>query len=737
MKRPACVVGCCLIIFLGLILLLRMPEPFSDESISGRTLFLHGTIDDKYQKKSSTYLVIRNAGSVSGEGTREKHKIIVKLKEARPSLAMLPPVGSPVTVKGKGMLFARARNPGNFDLAEYEMIRGIDYELYDAEITDLTELPDAVRIDEILCILRERLSDTVDMIYGKDEAGIIKAMLLGDRADLSDEIKDSFRRSGMSHILCISALHITLLGMSLLKLLRRTGLNKAACYVISFAFICMYGRFTGSGISTVRAVITFGLMMAADIAGRTPDLLSSMSVAATAVLLMRPLYIKDAGFILSFTAVSGIGLLGPPLKRLMPFRHKLPDTLGAAVAVTLFMLPVTLYFFFQVPLFSVLINLAVIPLLGILLGCALISVLLGCLWSSMGMAAAIPAKLILRAYDLLTVINDRIPMSLLTPGRPGILQIILYYAVIAVIIYITGKKEKTDCRVRLLCLFLYLGAVFMLTVHIRPELSLTMIDVGQGDCHLIEMQDGKTMMIDCGSSDTDNAAKYRVIPYVLSRGFDRIDYAVLTHPDEDHINGYLEMLETEGESSLKTGCFILPDIPEPDENYERLVDMAEKKNIRVFKIKSGDSFDIGRVSFRCLNPEKGRRFTDMNEASVCLVLSIKESGFKALYTGDIEGEAESRMISELSCGRYTLLKCAHHGSKNSTPDRLLEKIKPACAFISAGVDNKYGHPHEELIERLDRAGTRIYATNKEGAVRMDVNGKRVSITGFLNEGGIR
>lgn len=655
MKRPACVVGCCLIIFLGLILFLRKPEPFSDDSISGRTLFLHGTIDDKYQKRSSTYLVIKNAGTVSGGEIRKKTKIIVRLKESRPSLAMLPSVGSPVTVKGRGMLFSRARNPGNFDLAEYEMIRGIDFEIYDADIIDFDERRGAGCLDELLCIIRERLSAAIDLIYGKDEACIIKAMLLGDRTDLSDEIKDSFRRSGMSHILCISALHITLLGMGFLKIIRRTGLDKALCYIISFVFIYMYGRLTGSGISTVRAIITFGLMMAADIAGRTPDLLSSMSVAAIVTLLMEPLYLKDAGFILSFTAVSGIGLLGPPVKKLMPFKQKLSDTLGTAFSVTLFMLPVTLYFFFQVPLYSVLINLAVIPLLGILLVSALVSVLAGCLSLTLGMAAAVPAGLILKAYDLLTVVNDSIPLSVLTPGRPGAGQMILYYAVIAAVIFITGRAEKIDAGIRLLCFLMFSGAVLLLTVHIRPELSLTMVDVGQGDCHLIEMQDGKTVMIDCGSSDTENAAKYRVIPYVLSRGCDRIDYAVLTHPDDDHINGYLEMLEMGGESALKTGCFILPDIPETNDNYEKLADMAEKQGIKVLKIKAGDSFDIGRVSFRCLNPERGSVFSDMNEASVCLSIGIKGSGFKALYTGDIEGDAESRMISALSHDRYTLL----------------------------------------------------------------------------------
>ncbi len=736
MKRPACVVGCCLIFFLGLLFYLKMPEPFSDDSISGRSISLSGTIDDKYQKKSSTYLVIKNAGPISGEDSNKKHKIIVKLKEPRESLAMLPPVGSVVAVTGKGLLFSRARNPGNFDLARYQMIRGIDFEIYDAVIIKDCEKRGMRGVEEELCILRERLSSSVDDIYGKDEAGVIKAMLLGDRADLSEEISDGFRRAGMSHVLCISSLHITLLGMALLKALRKTGLWKPICYGICFALISMYGALTGSGVSVIRALITFSLMMAADLAGRTPDLLSSVSVAAVMIVLAKPLYILDAGFILSFSAVSGIGILGPPLKRLLPFDQKKAGTLGAAFAVTLFMLPVTLYFFYQVPVFSILINLAVIPLLGILLVSALISMLSGCFSITFGMISAVPARLILEIYATLSGINDSLPFSLLTPGRPDIMQILIYYAVITVFIFIVEKSEKIDHRLRIKAVFMFLSASAVLTFHIRPALALTMLDVGQGDCHFIEIRGGKTMMIDCGSSDIKDTAKYRVIPYVLSRGYDRIDYAVLTHPDDDHINGYLEMLEMGNKSALKTGCFILPDIHFDNENYERLVKCAGEQKIKVLKIKAGDSFTIGKVSFKCLNPEEGAEFSDTNEASVCLSVSLKDSSFKALYTGDIEGEKEKEMISRLSkekFTKYTLLKCAHHGSKNSTPKELLDLTEPSFAFISAGVDNRYGHPHKELMERLRKAGAGIHITKEEGAVRMDVKEKTVRITHFLKQ----
>lgn len=733
MKRPACVVGLCLIFFLGLLFYLKMPEPFSDDSISGRSISLNGTVDDKYSKNTGSYLVIKNAILISGKDSERKHKVIVKLKEQRESLALLPPIGSRVIVEGKGMLFSRARNPGNFDLAQYEMIRGIDFEIYDSDIISLSKPERAFQADEALCILRERLSRSIDGIYDEKDAGIIKAMLLGDRTGLTDEIRDAYRRSGMSHILCISALHITLLGMGLLKLLGRLKIKKAASYAVCFVFILLYGRFTGSGVSTVRALITFSLMMTAELVGRTPDLLSSMSLAGIVIILIRPLYILDTGFILSFSAVSGIGILGPVTEKLLPHVKGISGALGTSLSVTLFMLPETLYFFFQIPLFSIPINLIVIPLLGVLLISVLISVTAGCISITLGLITGLPAKLILSLFALITTLNDRLPLSLLTPGRPEMWQISIYYLVLITIAFITGRAgRKSLGKLRLICPAAVAAAILLLTMHIRAPLSLTMADVGQGDCHFMESA-GKTVMIDCGSSDVDMVAKYRVIPYVLSRGYDCIDCAILTHPDMDHINGYLEMLEMGDDCSLDIGCFIVPDITGESEELERLEALAKDREIKVMKIKTGDTFCVGRLCFSCMNPEKGVSYSDMNEISVCLLAELKDSGFTALYTGDVEGAGEKAMMDHLYPfrGRCALLKCAHHGSRESTPSELLEMIKPAYAFVSAGKDNRYGHPHEELIRRLKNAGCRIHITKEEGAVRMDTDGCDIKITHFI------
>ena len=188
------------------------------------------------------------------------------------------------------------------------------------------------------------------------------------------------------------------------------------------------------------------------------------------------------------------------------------------------------------------------------------------------------------------------------------------------------------------------------------------------------------------------------------------------------------MDEKEG---IRIRSLILPDIGEYDENGRKLMETAVRKGVRVLKIHAGECMDVGGVELRCLNPAAGHAYADANETSVCL--DIRYGGFRALYTGDVEGAGEKEMMERLAEGRCTLLKCAHHGSRNSTPAGFLKMIRPACTFISAGEDNRYGHPHKELMERLQDAGSRVYVTKELGAVRMSTDGKRIKTDHYVRE----
>lgn len=746
MRRPACVIGMCLMVLIRLLLYMRPPDTSEYLWIDGKRTEAFGTVDDKYIKNNAAYLIIRHPIIKSFNIRISDKNIKVKLKNEYIELSELPAIGSEAAVEGKAMSFMTARNPGNFDQARYELIHGNAFEIYDASFISSVSGTERCKyrlsalscFREWLCLIRDRLTKTADSIYSEEESQIIKAMALGDKTGLSSDLTELYRQAGMSHVLCISGLHISLLGMGLIRILSRLGLKKKYANITAVLFAVVYGMLTGMSISAARAILMFVLCAVSGYFRRTPDLISSLSLAGAAVMVVRPLYVLDTGFTLSFAAVAGIGILSESMEMILPAggrMSRLTEPLRASLSVTVFMLPLNLYYFYSLAVFAIPINLIVIPLLGILLSSALLSVTSAVFLRPVGMLASIPARLILSLYAKLTELNAGIGFSEITVGRPTVLQIVVFYAGIILLTWFTARYRAGSGRAGLKQSLCFYGglvlSVLMLVIRIHAPLTVTMIDVGQGDCHLMRFPDGMTMMIDCGSSDVRDVARYRVVPYLRSEGIERIDYAVVTHYDDDHINGYREMLSDGERLGVNIGAFILPDIETEDEKCLTYVKQAAECGVSIIEIHAGESFDIGGVHFRCLNPAEGVSYEDSNAASVCL--EIRYKGFLALYTGDVQGAGEDILMRGIEKDEYTLLKCAHHGSRYSTPEELLRIIRPKMTLISAGMGNSYGHPHGELLQRLSEVGSRIYVTADTGAVTLETNGEKLKIKAFLHQ----
>ena len=213
-----------------------------------------------------------------------------------------------------------------------------------------------------------------------------------------------------------------------------------------------------------------------------------------------------------------------------------------------------------------------------------------------------------------------------------------------------------------------------------------------------------------------------------SSGIGRLDYCIVSHMDEDHISGYMELLADDEIDALRIGSFILPDIGNPDEAYKELEKEAAAKGIAIYKVCSGNEFKLGQIQVRCVNPERGVCYEDKNTYSA--VLELKYGDFSALLTGDVQNEGEEAAAGLID-GSYTLLQVAHHGSKNSSISEFLEAARPRIAVISCGRNNRYGHPHEEAIERLRQYTDKIYTTVDAGAITVVSNGKKAYLKTFL------
>jgi len=591
----------------------------------------------------------------------------------------------------------------------------------------------------------------------------MKTMLLGEKGTLDEEIKGLYQRNGIAHILAISGLHISMIGMGLYQLLRKTGLKIKLSAMLASVIIVLYGMMTGFAVSAIRAIAMFLLQMLAQILGRTYDRITALAVAAVLVLVEQPLYIYHSGFQFSFLCVLGISLILPVLGNVRKGKKLLEGI--AMMAVTL---PVYLGVFYQIPVYSMFLNFIVLPMMSILMGAGIVMILAAFLWTPLAIPAAWLITGILMVYEKLALFTERLPYHYWTPGCPAKWQMAVYVAVLIVVAALGRTKRKAvlyqkdcihkDCIHRRgkcekwistygipvgICWgFLLLGAVILIW-RFRPELQVTFLDVGQGDCIFLQTEDGTSYLTDGGSSSVSKVGKYRMIPFLKYQGASQVKAVFVSHADSDHCNGIAELLEQAELEGIKVENLVLPDLADEchSEGYEELLELAQQNGIAVQYLHEGQQFQDGELLFQCLHPLKGYRAEDLNETSMVLLVTYRE--FSMLLTGDVQGAGEEHLTQELKVWKepgvtdhaeteLTILKVAHHGSKNSTSEEFLEAANPKLAIISCGEGNRYGHPHEETLERLEKADIPWFCTKDYGAITVTVDGEsRLKVSGYI------
>lgn len=669
-----------------------------------------------------------------------------------------PEIGSLVILKGTLKNFQQPTNPGQFNAPFYYQILRISFRLDRAEIQVKSDK--YYKISEGLYQLRRKAGSKMDALLPEQEASVMKTMLLGEKGILDEEIKGLYQRNGIAHILAISGLHISMIGMGFYQLLRKAGLKIKTSAILASIVIILYGMMTGFAVSAIRAIVMFLLQMLAQILGRTYDRITALAVAAVLVLVEQPLYLFHSGFQFSFLCVLGISLILPVLGNVRKGRKLLEGI--AMMAVTL---PVYLGVFYQIPVYSMFLNFIVLPMMSILMGAGIVMVLASFMWTGLGIPAAWLITGILMVYEKLALFTEHLPNHYWTPGCPAKWQLAVYVAVLIVVAALGRTRRKTvlyqkDCIHRRgkcekwistygipvgICWGLILLGAVILAWHFRPELQVTVLDVGQGDCIFLQTEDGTSYLTDGGSSSISKVGKYRMIPFLKYQGASQIKAVFVSHADSDHCNGIAELLEQAELEGIMVDNLVLPDLADEcrSSGYEELVDLAGQNEVTVQFLHEGQQFQDGELLFQCLHPSKGYRAENLNETSMVLLVTYKE--FSMLLTGDVQGAGEEHLTQELKAWKgpgvtdhaeteLTILKVAHHGSKNSTSEEFLEAANPKLAIISCGEGNRYGHPHEETLERLEKADIPRFCTKDYGAITVTVAGEsRVKVRGYVNK----
>ncbi|MBC5668208.1 DNA internalization-related competence protein ComEC/Rec2 [Eubacterium sp. BX4] len=661
-------------------------------------------------------------------------------------------IGNKIYLKGKFQQFEVARNKGNFDSKKYYLSIGITTKIAVKEYYVSDDNYDFLR--DKLCTLREyvvgmfsKLCDTNGKdkwLYG-NKAGIFSAILMGDKTELDQEIKDLYSLSGIAHILAISGLHISLIGMFLYSLLRKR-FSFATSSALTIAVVTLFAITSGMGIATIRAFVMFVLKLIGEILGRKYDYITAISLSALILLADNPFIIINSGFQMSFCAMITITIIWPKVVYLINIKSKIANSIVLSLCIGIFMNPVIAYNYFQLPTYSFMLNIIVVPLLGIVVISAIAGSGMGFLSILMGKTALTPGCLILEVYTFLCENVLKIPGAVIVVGKPTIKIIVLYYMVIVFFLFcftlvrknyekdcnikemidengkkvissqiILKKQRKFDFKIRLAVMGISILSGFFIYYTPSKGLDIQFMDVGQGDGIFIKADDGTTIIIDGGSSDVKNVAKYRMIPCIKASGTGVIDYAVITHADKDHISGIEEILNMNTENGLTIRNLVMPHVSYEDEAYDELLTAAKTKGIQVLYIKEGDTMKLGKVEIKCIHPD-GKYISD-NRNDYSTVLSLKYENFSALFTGDIPAEIEKSIINKID-NNYTILKVAHHGSKYSSDMEFLKKVMPAYSVISVGEDNSYGHPGTETINKLKSLNSKILRTDLSGEIEI-------------------
>lgn len=704
-------------------------------------------------------------------------------------------IGNRVHVKGNLKKFSLARNPGNFNEQLYYQIDDIFFYL-DADQITITD-SDYSLYHTFLQTLKKKLIKVFDSILADQEAGTLIAMLLGDRTYLDDEIKNLYQENGISHIIAISGLHISLIGMFFFKILRRLKCPIHFASFFTLFFIYSYGVLTDFSVSTNRAVIMLLISLMAPLLGKSYDMISSICLSALIILLQNPMQIMSAGFLLSYSAVFGIAVVYPALKGLFTDKNctdyneakedkqvnrlneielisaadllgeakalragirlkvalilktanalreskllkeakdKLINSILISISTQLTTIPFVAYFFYQIPVNGVIINLIILPLTSTLIILALMAAAFGLVYLPASVFFIGGANYILKFYTFVCRIGQKLPGNILTVGKPEMKDLFIYvFFLTAFLILIHKYKKKITIFVMAACL------LFLIYPRHSDGLLVTFLDVGQGDAVYMESESGTTYLIDGGSSDVSKAGIYRITPFLLSRGKNVLDFAIVTHSDKDHTSGLIEIMNS---NKIKIKCLILPDITEKDEAYLALEELAYQRGIAVSYISAGDSIRDGVLLITCLHPLEGYQSANSNAYST--VLSVRYNKFSMLLTGDVEGDGETMVIKQLKNihnqgidnidhpVQYHVLKVAHHGSKNSTSQEFLNLINPEISIISCGKDNRYGHPHKEALERLNLIGSETKIIYETGAITVRTDGEKMEMEGYLN-----
>jgi len=698
---------------------------------------LEGTVAEPPVPTRERLMLVHDASAVGSGSARRAVSGRVRLTIRQPSGGAplpLPGIGDVARVtttlrRPRGFL-----NPGSFDTGAHLARRRIFVSASVWDAADVVWTP-AARDGAHAAIgrWRARVRDAIDgaLATAPDRAGLLRALVVGEQGTLPPALVDAFRRTGVAHVLSVSGLHVALVAAATVALLswllgRSTWLLlrvdvRAVALVLSLGPVALYVTLAGLGTAALRAATMAAVGALALALGRRVAVGRSLALAAIVVALVYPGSPREVGCQLSFVAVLVLALAARAEHELETSRVRrwLRTAVRVAVWAWLGTAPLVAWHFQSVSLVAPVVNPIVTPLLGglVLVPALLAACLVGVLpalaasgFRLAGMLAAPGLALVERAGGWQWAAVEVV--------RPSLVELALLYALLAG--FVVARRRWAVVAVPLVLVALACDAGWWLWTRAAPgRLRVTFLDVGQGDAAVAELPDGRVLVVDAGGfpGSTYDPGAAVVRPFLRTRKIVRVDALVMTHPHPDHAGGLVSLVDSAFPSELwwtggaGGGRWW--------EDFEGALDAAALPRRRL------DTDDLAPGGVRVLHPPPGWPLARANDASLTLALPL--GTVSIVLAGDVEARAEAAMLAAGRLDTASVVKVPHHGSRTSSTRGFVAATSPALAVVSAGADNRYGHPAPDVEARWRAVGSCVLRTDRCGAITVETDGRALDV----------
>lgn len=555
---------------------------------------------------------------------------------------------------------------------------------------------------------RDAVAQRSARLFG-ERAPLVDALIINRRSDLDPALRDRFSRSGLTHLLSISGLHVGFLAAWVTLFLRRLPLRPSVQAGLALVLVGAYVWVLGSPAPAVRAALMLSIAEVARVRQRIVAPRGAIALAAWLVALLDPWAVQSVGAWLSVTAIAAVIWAN----RRFATAHRVVRLAAPSVVATLLTAPITALTFGTVAPIAVLANLAGIPLGALAVPGVALALGMSMIWPAAGALLASGAGTCLALLDVVADWASRVPgghVITVAGWRPAL----LWTAIAVASWWLWSAPRRGHVRAARIALLAACGSWAMVLAQPARDrdgaLSVHFLDVGQGDATALRTPHGHWILIDAGPrSRTGDAGRRVVVPFMRQHGARRIDVLIVSHGHADHVGGIPAVL-----AALPVGTVLDPGEPVPEASYLAYLAAVEASGARWRRARAGDTVTVDGVRLIVVSPDSAwaAQTFDPNEESVVLVVEF--GGQRLAFMGDAGEPVERRLAGRV--GDIAVLKVGHHGSRSATTDAWLAEIRPELAVLSVGRSNTYGHPAPDVLERLGRRGIAIKRTDRDGSI---------------------